>query len=84
LSGQCVHIIKVIKAVKVVPCVTIRITILKKIKYQRFYKKFVFKKMLVDNVHVELKVPMCGRSCEPTLFLASDDVEVISPRVALY
>jgi ribosomal protein S27AE len=31
--------------------------------------------------HVELKVQICGRSCESTLFLASHDVEVIRPEL---
>jgi hypothetical protein len=30
---------------------------------------------------MELKVPMCGRSFEPTLFSASHDVDVIRPEL---
>jgi hypothetical protein len=31
--------------------------------------------------HTELKIPMCGRSFESTLFLASHDVNVIPPEL---
>jgi hypothetical protein len=31
--------------------------------------------------HMELKVPMCGRSFESPLFLASHDVDVIRPEL---
>jgi hypothetical protein len=31
--------------------------------------------------HMELKVPMCARSFESTLFLASHDVDVIRPEL---
>jgi hypothetical protein len=31
--------------------------------------------------HMELKVPMCGKSFESTLFLASYDVDVIRPEL---
>jgi hypothetical protein len=41
--GQRVHIIKVAKVVGVVPCVMMRITIRKILKYQKVYKIFVFK-----------------------------------------
>jgi hypothetical protein len=41
--AKCVHIIKVTKVVRTVLCVIIRITILKTLKYQTVYKKFVFK-----------------------------------------
>jgi hypothetical protein len=40
---QLFHIIKVITFAEVVPYIMMRITILKILKYQRFYKKFVFK-----------------------------------------
>jgi hypothetical protein len=37
------NIINVIKVAEVVPCVMLRITILKILKYQGVYKKFVYK-----------------------------------------
>jgi hypothetical protein len=37
------NIIKVIEVVEIVPCVMMRITILKLLKYRRVYKKVVFK-----------------------------------------
>jgi hypothetical protein len=40
---------------------------------------------IMENMKIilpmELKVPMCGRSFESTLFLASHDVDVIRPEL---
>jgi hypothetical protein len=44
------HIIKVIKAVKVMPYVMMRITILPLSKYQKKYRRNLYLKILVDNV----------------------------------
>jgi hypothetical protein len=48
---QHVHIVKVIKVVKVMPCVVMRITILLLSKIsEKYIRNLYLKKMLVDNV----------------------------------
>jgi hypothetical protein len=49
---QRVRIIKVMKVVEIVPCVMMRTAILKTLKCQKVYKKFVFKN--VGGCYIEV------------------------------